>query len=666
MKTISSFLIIIFYCSTIFAQQTIFFDGFEDGLNFNSTYWEPIVGVNNGVIQIEEQTPWEGFNRVRIGKTVDAGGVNVNELRLHLDLSQYADKTVMMTFAMADYYDETNSQDAIYFSDDGGNTFEKVYQLLPSNWTDGLWGMLPPIDISLLAKQKDLQLNNQFVISFRQQGEGDFNTSFAEDGFFIDAVHIYDPQIVYSSIPFFEGFEEDAQIDSMWTWSNASIPAPGTCDPSMIDIHGVVQIYESSNTPDGLKALRMTRTNDGNPTVNALDLHLNLINKQNVDLEFFISEYFESNNPEDAIYFSNNGGKTFVKAYQFLPEGWSDNPWGKLPPLDVDRIANDLNLAFSDSFVIRFQQRGLGDLNTSFDEDGLFFDAIKVFDPQIHYVDEFPFIENFESGKLDSMWHIGNANYPSETAPLETVRPHGVIGVSTNNPYEGFYSAFMGRRYDGELTSNALDLHLKLQNAQTAILNFQILDFYDETQDFDGIYYSNDGGSSFTKIFQLDPSSWADNTYRNIVLNIKQLANNEGLSLTDSSIIRFQQYGDGDFNTSFQEDGFRIDNVTINAVIVGIDDETQNNVEAFTLHQNYPNPFNPTTTIEYALPKAEKVHLTVFNMLGQEVATLVNGEAMQAGVHSATFKAENLPSGVYYYRITAGSFSETKKMLLVR
>ena len=80
----------------------------------------------------------------------------------------------------------------------------------------------------------------------------------------------------------------------------------------------------------------------------------------------------------------------------------------------------------------------------------------------------------------------------------------------------------------------------------------------------------------------------------------------------------------------------------------------------------YPNPVNATATIEYALPKAEKVHLTVFNMLGQEVATLVNGEAMQAGVHSATFNAENLPSGVYYYRINADDFSETKKMLLVR
>lgn len=103
-----------------------------------------------------------------------------------------------------------------------------------------------------------------------------------------------------------------------------------------------------------------------------------------------------------------------------------------------------------------------------------------------------------------------------------------------------------------------------------------------------------------------------------------------------------------------------------NKQVTSISSVSPSHPNKYALSQNYPNPFNPATTIEYALPKAEKVHLTVFNMLGQEVATLVNGEAMQAGVHSATFNAENLPSGVYYYRINAGDFSETKKMLLVR
>jgi len=86
---------------------------------------------------------------------------------------------------------------------------------------------------------------------------------------------------------------------------------------------------------------------------------------------------------------------------------------------------------------------------------------------------------------------------------------------------------------------------------------------------------------------------------------------------------------------------------------------------SFALRQNYPNPFNPSTNIRYDLPKAVFVRLSVYNLIGQEVAALVN-EQQQAGAYELRFNALNLPSGTYFYRLQAGDYVETKKMTFVR
>lgn len=85
----------------------------------------------------------------------------------------------------------------------------------------------------------------------------------------------------------------------------------------------------------------------------------------------------------------------------------------------------------------------------------------------------------------------------------------------------------------------------------------------------------------------------------------------------------------------------------------------------FKLEQNYPNPFNPTTTIQYQLPQDSKVILKVYDILGSEVAALVN-EEQEAGYKEVKFDAINIASGIYVYRLQAGDFISTKKMLPVK
>ena len=108
-----------------------------------------------------------------------------------------------------------------------------------------------------------------------------------------------------------------------------------------------------------------------------------------------------------------------------------------------------------------------------------------------------------------------------------------------------------------------------------------------------------------------------------------------------------------------------LDNIYFSTMLSDVR-EIQNSFPSdFTLEQNYPNPFNPSTNIRFSLPEANQVTLKVYDMLGQEVVTLVN-EFINAGSYEVTFDASNLPTGIYTYSLTAGDFQSVKKMMLIK
>ena len=94
-------------------------------------------------------------------------------------------------------------------------------------------------------------------------------------------------------------------------------------------------------------------------------------------------------------------------------------------------------------------------------------------------------------------------------------------------------------------------------------------------------------------------------------------------------------------------------------------DHSQEVPDQFSLEQNYPNPFNPSTTIRYNIPKSGQVKLSVYNLLGEEVALLVN-DFLEAGFHEVSFNVANQPSGTYFYKIESGGMITVKKMVLVK
>lgn len=103
----------------------------------------------------------------------------------------------------------------------------------------------------------------------------------------------------------------------------------------------------------------------------------------------------------------------------------------------------------------------------------------------------------------------------------------------------------------------------------------------------------------------------------------------------------------------------------LSEIITSVNPNPDNVATNFSLSQNYPNPFNPTTTIEFAIPNKAFTKLVVYDLLGKEVKVLLN-EDMNAGSYSINFDGSSLSSGIYYYRLIANKFAETKKFILLK
>jgi hypothetical protein len=109
--------------------------------------------------------------------------------------------------------------------------------------------------------------------------------------------------------------------------------------------------------------------------------------------------------------------------------------------------------------------------------------------------------------------------------------------------------------------------------------------------------------------------------------------------------------------------------VSLDITVTGIEDNPIVPT-GYALEQSYPNPFNPTTNIVFSIPQTEKVTLTIFNLLGQKIATLVDGSVL-AGTHVVSWNGRDglgrqLPSGVYFYRLSTSRFSEARRMVLLK
>ena len=672
-KSLLTLFIVAGLCSKLLAQHTIFSDNFESG-TLDNEHWKAYPGTD-GIVEVAStlqgvQASHQGTYGVALGKST-GGGYTTNSLDLHLDLSGY--ENILLSFWIKDNNDATDGRDGIWFSDDGGQNFKKAYSFNPASWTNE-YGQFPPIDVTGLAADSGLALTSNFVIRFQQYGYYSFQGG-GTDGLFLDDVSVTSSQIEYASLPFLDDFETGS-LGSAWTWSDPTFPT-ATTDPSTLRPDGIVAVVGNIQGVEaahqGLYGAVLGKRpgTSGSYTTNSLDLHLDLAGYQEVELSFWIKDNNDATNDQDGIWFSNDGGKHFKKVYAFNPAGWT-NQYGQLPPIDVDELAIANGLTLTRNFVIRFQQYGYYNFQGG-GTDGFLLDDIAVTSPRIEYA-SLPFADDFETGSLGSAWTWSDPTFPTVTTDPSTIRPDGIVAVVGNiqgveAAHLGLYGVAMGKRSGtvGSYTSNALDLHLDLSGQEQVELSFWIKHNTERTEIHDGIFYSPNGGKTFRSIYPFQFLSSRAGIYERVSLNLDSLIAVIGLPYSATSVIRFQQYGYYSFQGS-SVNGLLLDDFSINsATTTGIVDDRQPGLPlAYTLRPNYPNPFNPSTKISFALPVAQEVTLKFFDLTGKEVAALLQNEQMAAGVHEVVFDAGSLPTGVYFYRLEAKGFVETRKMLLAR
>ncbi|MFH2026664.1 MAG: lamin tail domain-containing protein, partial [bacterium] len=263
--------------------------------------------------------------------------------------------------------------------------------------------------------------------------------------------------------------------------------------------------------------------------------------------------------------------------------------------------------------------------------------------------------ESFEDVFPPEDWRVFSKNVTAGT-------PTEPWNKSNNAPQSGTYNAHMGNyntQSDCWLVTPPIDL---LGEEMLDLLKFYARDDLNTS--------ANDFGSEL-KIYA---STLSNNDIADFVL-VSTITEADCYGATPEFTINLKQFVDADYvfigfmvhnfgdplNPNAGGDNWNIDNVQLVADL-GIKETIP---VAFALNQNYPNPFNPTTNIKLALPEQADVKLTVYNIIGQEVAIIQAGK-MQAGYHNFVFDASRLSSGVYFYRVEANNFHALKKMTILK
>ena len=278
------------------------------------------------------------------------------------------------------------------------------------------------------------------------------------------------------------------------------------------------------------------------------------------------------------------------------------------------------------------------------------------------------------SGGLEDLGTLGGASSSASDISADGSKICGVSYVSAGDPYAfrwvagvgmeqigTFYSFARGISGDGNTVAGfetgSAGIYLAFKWTQSGGFVFNIAGNFSQGNAVsgDGSIIVGDNGNGAFRLSNAGGLEALNQVYASILSTGSDLYTALGISSDGQFIV-----GQGINGTTNQDEGYLLAINGITSV-----EESQLTPGNFVLNQNYPNPFNPSTTINFSIQSSDFVSLKVYDVLGNEVATLVN-EKRPAGSYNINFNASQLSSGIYFYKLQAGSFVETKKMILIK
>lgn len=397
----------------------------------------------------------------------------------------------------------------------------------------------------------------------------------------------------YATLPYTTSF--GSTFDSFWT--------------TAVTANGRVRLLTTNTPHSGTYHMVMDDAVSGGFSQTEARLGLNLAGQTQVALSFWWKDFGDETHTQDGVYFSNNGGASYVKVYNLNGGSFSDNTW-RLQSLDLDALAASAGLTLTSTFVVKFQQYDDYPITT----DGFAIDDISVT------------VSGGGGGAITSETEPNNSSGTANGPMGTSVAVSGAVSTTTDNDYFFFDVSSAGNINVSLSIGSAADLDWFLYNASLTEVARGFTTANPEVGNYNaaaGRYYLRVNG------YQGATSGYS-------------LTVNGGLA----NIIQMAEKGD-----------------PVRSALTAAPLVT-------SLFQNQPNPFRINTAIHFALAQAGQVSIQVFDANGRLVHTLAERE-FEPGVHDVEWNGRSadgqvMAPGVYFYRLTAPGFGRTRKMLLLK